>query len=1025
MSLCSHDPDLVVNRKEGPPLLGEKAFRFVKVEQFFEGYRSWKRLDSVLGVAYDGQKTVSLTFKRDDGQDCVLLLQFPRIDTFRLRFGPDKVKRTDYPLSNTRAIVQDDFEQLQGLMEPFTLDVDLKSAFGALHITTKNDQNIPYMRLVVEYAPFRITAYKVEPDGPFPVLSTTTPAIYYTENGLDGYSVIQSFQKQATAKFIGFGEHGGFDLSKNTAQLTFFNYDNMRYRQVYDRGPLENREPLYHSDPFFMEFFGVPNRESVCGFFIDNPSQVCMDIGFLNSSRYMFGTRFGDLDYYFFLGKKSADVMGAFTSLVGKARLKPRYVLGYHQGRYGMDDRAAVEQLAKDYRAYQIPIDGLHIDVDIQRNHKTFTIDQERYPDPKGMFAELRNLGYKCSTNITPIISNQDPDDSGDPEHRQYSTYYSGMEKNYFVVDKRIRPDEDDARRYHFYTGGQEIEVPFNNPIDTGDPYEGEVNYGHGATNGHYPDLGRREVREWWGQQYQYLFDMGLEMVWQDMTTPCIDTSKGDMRGFPARLLVTDDFTKADDTEEGASPYRPSPAIKVWNLYSYNLHKATYHGLNHLRGRENKRNFIIGRGCFSGMHRFAALWTGDNASEWDFLRINVSQVLSLGLTGQAICGQDIGGFEPKDGEKWADPELLIRWTIAGAFLPWFRNHYIAKDGLKLFQEPYAYQRLVDEGKVAENEVAIYASVLPVCKYYIELRYRLMQLFYDAMYENTLNGMPICRPLFLTDEEDGALLNDKLAFINDQFMVRNDLLIAPVLDKQSRANGFGRRQVYLPANSRWYNYMDNRRPLQAPVEGGTTIWDFDASINTDSNHIGFIVPMFVRHGAVIATIELEQYVGECNEKGLPNPITLNIYPGADGQYTMYLDDGVSRSSAPSGDRRSGADPQAKSEYRETRITHSYTGNDKRQVRIERMHDGYTPKLENHFFVAILHDPVEKIGARGCLHGVTLGGSELPCLTDGSTQERATRLLEAEKNAWYFNEDVRISFIKVFDDSTLLEIELTYA
>ena len=71
---------------------------------------------------------------------------------------------------------------------------------------------------------------------------------------------------------------------------------------------------------------------------------------------------------------------------------------------------------------------------------------------------------------------------------------------------------------------------------------------------------------------------------------------------------------------------KSTPAIKVWNLYSYNLHKATYHGLNHLEDRKNKRNFIIGRGCYSGMHRFAALWTGDNASEWNFLKINVAQV---------------------------------------------------------------------------------------------------------------------------------------------------------------------------------------------------------------------------------------------------------------------------------------------------------------------------------------------------------------------------------------------------------------
>ncbi|WP_235919665.1 TIM-barrel domain-containing protein [Heliomicrobium undosum] len=1007
-------------------MLKTQAFRFVRVEQFFEGCVSWNSLDSVIGAAFDGQKSISLFFQRADGKTCVMLLQFPRMDTFRLRFGPDKEKPEDYPKFNTRSIVTDTFSDLHRLMEPFSVDVDMKSNIRALHIITKDSQKVPYMKLVVQYSPFSITAYKLDPDGPFPVLSTATPAIYYTENGLDGYSVIQSFQKRATAKFIGFGEHGGLDLSKNTAQLTFFNYDNMRYRQVYNRGPLENREPLYHSDPFFMEFFGVPDKENVCGFFIDNPSQVCMDIGFLNSSRYMFGSRFGDLDYYFFLGRNCSDVLDAFTSLVGKARLKPRYALGYHQGRYGMEDRNAVETLAREYREYQIPIDGLHIDVDIQRKHKTFTIDHERFPAPKEMFAGLRSLGYKCSTNITPIISNQDPDESGDPDHPRYDTYYSGKEKNYFVVDKRIRADKPDAKTYYCYQGGEEHSYTLDSdaPFNDGAPYIGEVNYGHGGTTGNYPDFGKREVRDWWGEQYQTLFDMGLEMVWQDMTTPCIDKSRGDMLGFPSRLLVTDDFTKAYDPEDSTSLYQESPAFTVWNLYSYNLHKATYHGLNHLRGRENKRNFIIGRGCFSGMHRFAALWTGDNASEWDFLRINVAQVLSLGLTGQAICGQDIGGFEPKDNEQWADPELLIRWTAAGAFLPWFRNHYIAKDNIKLFQEPYAYQQLVDAGKVAPNEAPIYSSVLPVCKYYIELRYRLMQLFYDAMFENTLNGMPICRPLFLTDEQDEALLNDKLVFINNQFMVRNDLLIAPVLEKQSQENSFGKRQVYLPAGSRWYSYMDNRRPLQASVEGGTTIGDFDASINADSNHIGFIVPMYVRHGAVIPTIELEQYVGERNEKGLPNPITLNIYPGADGEYTMYLDDGVSRSSAPAGDPNFGADPQAKSEYRETRITHRYNGRGKRLVRIERLHDGYTPKMEKHFFVAILHDPAEAAGANGCLRSVTIGASELPCLTYGSTQQRASQLSTAGENGWYYNEDLRISFIKVFDVSALIEMELVY-
>jgi len=59
--------------------------------------------------------------------------------------------------------------------------------------------------------------------------------------------------------------------------------------------------------------------------------------------------------------------------------------------------------------------------------------------------------------------------------------------------------------------------------------------------------------------------------------------------------------------------------------------------------------------------------------------MNVSQALSLGLVGVVINGQDIGGFEQdQDFQKWADPELIIRWITTGAFLPWFRNHYVRK-----------------------------------------------------------------------------------------------------------------------------------------------------------------------------------------------------------------------------------------------------------------------------------------------------------------------------------------------------------
>ena len=56
----------------------------------------------------------------------------------------------------------------------------------------------------------------------------------------------------------------------------------MRYRQGYNRGPLEERESLCHSDPFFMEVNGEPGRNFVYGIFIDNPSETVLDSKFNN-----------------------------------------------------------------------------------------------------------------------------------------------------------------------------------------------------------------------------------------------------------------------------------------------------------------------------------------------------------------------------------------------------------------------------------------------------------------------------------------------------------------------------------------------------------------------------------------------------------------------------------------------------------------------------------------------------------------------------------------------------------------------
>jgi alpha-glucosidase len=139
--------------------------------------------------------------------------------------------------------------------------------------------------------------------------------------------------------------------------------------------------------------------------------------------------------------------------------------------------------------------------------------------------------------------------------------------------------------------------------------------------------------------------------------------------------------------------------------------------------------------------------------------------------------------------------------------------------------------------------------------------------------------------------------------------------------------------------------------------------------------------------------------------------------------MYLDDGVSRSSAPlkaanpAEHERLGGDPDAKGEYREVLITHTYQPDLSRRITVSRVHDGYTPPLEKYFFVGVLHSREEPVPST-----IEFGGGSLDRLSGGSTQERADRLAASRAAAWYYNEDVRISFVKVFDQSQPIVLDV---
>ncbi|KAF8253320.1 glycoside hydrolase, partial [Wilcoxina mikolae CBS 423.85] len=496
---------------------------------------------------------------------------------------------------------------------------------------------------------------------------------------------------------------GGKSLLKSSTFMNYFDYDNMEYKGVYGNGPLDEREPLYHSEPFWIELNTHQNMKSKTATFIDNYSQICIDFGKNNGGKIRTGTRFGALHYYVITGDEISEVIQNYPLMIGRPRLKPRYILGHHQGCYGYDTDQNVLDKATQYQKARFPLDGIHIDVDLQDEYRTFTISPRNFPQVENMFSKLWAMGIKCSTNITPVIKNKDTDD------KTYKTLQTGLKEGYLAKDKRKDTDfklsASDVRYIKYENGMRERMNPstetsqsskFEDCYDKGNEYHGGVFYGDGyGTAGFYPDLNRRDVREWWGKQYEDLFKKGLEFVWQDMTSPCVAPNYGDMKGFPFRLMIHSDAWSREPIQD-----TKKAAIEIWSLYSYNLHKA-YRGLNSLSMRAGKRNFIIGRGSFAGTHRYAGLLTGDNASTWDHFNISVAQVLASGLSGVSITEADVGGFMPEaDDKHYADPELLVRWYCAYFLLPWFRydtlpacsiNHYHGKQGKKWFQEPFIYE----------------------------------------------------------------------------------------------------------------------------------------------------------------------------------------------------------------------------------------------------------------------------------------------------------------------------------------------
>lgn len=282
--------------------------------------------------------------------------------------------------------------------------------------------------------------------------------------------------------------------------------------------------------------------------------------------------------------------------------------------------------------------------------------------------------------------------------------------------------------------------------------------------------------------------------------------------------------------------------------------------------RPNERPYALHRNGYAGMQRYASfLWSGDVYSIWETLKTHISNGINTALSGIPYWGTDIGGFVPT---KEFTAELYLRWFQFGAFCTLFRCHgrtwklrlpwgWNTGDPGPIEISNYGGAAIPDASQLHNTQVE------PICRKYLELRYRMMPYLYSAVRECSITGMPIMRALWLHYPDDPVAVER-----DDEYLWGRDILVAPVCEK-----GAASRRIYLPRGD-WYDFWTGERTV-----GGREI-SREVDLET--------LPLFVRAGAILPLGPVKQYVHEEAE----GPLSVTIYPGADGSFLLYEDDGKS-------------------------------------------------------------------------------------------------------------------------------------
>ena len=549
-----------------------------------------------------------------------------------------------------------------------------------------------------------------------------------------------------------------------------------------------------------------------------------------NENETSFSSEVGDcIDYYFMYGGSADGVIAQVRALTGEVPMMPLWSYGFMQSKERYKSQEETVGVVKKYRELGIPLDCIIQDWQYWGHNYLWNAMDFRNPsfdNPKAMIDSIHGMNARMMISIWSSFG---------PATKPYRT----LDKEGLLFNMETWPQSG--------IEGWPPNMEYPSGVRVYDCYNPKA----------------RDI--YWDYLNKGIFQLGMDGWWMDSTEP-------DHFNWQES-----DFNRQTYLGSYRSVRNAYPLMTVGGVYDHQRAETS-----------DKRVIILTRSGFLGQQRYASnVWSGDVQSSWDMFRKQITAGLNFSLTGMPHWNSDLGGFfagsynTNGNASATRNPmyqELYVRWLQFGVFCPMMRSH-----GADTPREFFWY------GKAGEP---VYDALVDAVK----LRYSLLPYIYSTAWEVSHRQSTFMRALYMD------FLNDKNTWkIGNEYMFGKAFLVAPVLHAQytpeqkqnilKENEGWNKTtnnqinlslnvdftqskemEVYLPSGNKWYNYWTNE-----DFDGGQKL-----KIKTSLDRI----PLFVRAGSIIPIGPDVQYT---NEKKWDNLI-INVYPGADGTFTLYEDEG---------------------------------------------------------------------------------------------------------------------------------------